>query len=185
MGQAFWIVLVISNALKDFPSVPYGMGYFLINTLFLRHSRHKTAMVIVRDQGRGGYGCSGGGCLCGVLLLILEAVGFMWQGRCEAFRSDRAVGEIGSTSMTIVEILCLFLLWKLIYVAYIYCTLLLLPLHIYKIQHHVVESYQKFRKKAKHDAKAGIMPHNNNQDLVITNLWTFNLYLLKKILRSM
>ena len=101
---------MISNALKDFPSVPYGMGYFYIKTLFLGHSRHKTAMVIVRDQGRGGYGCRGGGRLCGVLVLILEAVGFILQGRYEVFRSYRVVGDMGSNVMTIVEILCLFLL---------------------------------------------------------------------------
>ena len=57
-GRTIWSVLVPSNALKGFHSVPCWREYFLAikNTWFLINSGHKKAAAIVSDFGRGSFG---------------------------------------------------------------------------------------------------------------------------------
>ena len=55
----------------------WGDAIFLANKdHFLSNSSHKTAEEIIRDYGTGSFGCGGGFCGVGVLMLMMGELGF-------------------------------------------------------------------------------------------------------------
>ena len=72
---------------------------------------------------------------------------------------------------------------KIIFIDYIICSLSRIPLDMYEIQRHVVESHRKLRKQVKRDAKSRISRHNNSMDMGITNWWMSKEDLLKHMTR--
>ena len=92
---------------------------------FLSHSGHKTAAAIVLDFGRGGFGCGRGD---GDTALRLKWWGWWGLEEEEKLMDSEVtvkVRVIGGGEMIISEILCLFLLRKLL--------ILLVPLSFFPL----------------------------------------------------